>query len=110
MFCTQCGTEMKEPARFCSHCGAATNPAFASSPYQMPNNRLSRPREDAKIAGVCAGFARYLSVDVVLVRILFLFTLVWGGLGALLYLICWIVMPRDPEFRLTESRPAPVQS
>jgi phage shock protein C len=49
-----------------------------------------------KVAGVCAGIARYLRVDVTLIRILVLLLSVYPpGLGILFYIACWIVMPRD---------------
>lgn len=56
-----------------------------------------RPRDDRKIAGVCAGIARYLGMDVSLVRILMLVLLIWPpGLGLLFYIACWIVIPNEP--------------
>lgn len=36
----------------------------------MSMRRLGRSRTDVKIAGVCAGIAEYLDVDVVLIRAL----------------------------------------
>lgn len=59
--------------------------------------RLSRSRDNRKIAGVCAGIARYLGIDVTLVRVLMIVFTVWPpGSGLILYLVCWIVMPNDP--------------
>jgi phage shock protein PspC (stress-responsive transcriptional regulator) len=49
---------------------------------------------DGKIAGVAAGIGHYLGIDPTIVRIAFLGLLFVGGLGALLYVICWIAMPR----------------
>ena len=59
--------------------------------------RLTRDKRRAMIAGVAAGLARYLEVDTTLVRLAFvLLTLVPShGLGVLVYVACWIVMPRD---------------
>jgi phage shock protein C len=58
---------------------------------------LSRPRDDRKIAGVCSGIARYLGIDVTLVRIIIAVLAIWPpGVGLILYIVCWIVMPRDP--------------
>jgi phage shock protein C len=59
--------------------------------------RLTRDKRRAMIAGVAAGLARYLEVDTTLVRLAFvLMTLVPShGLGVLIYVVCWIVMPRD---------------
>lgn len=60
-------------------------------------NRLSRPRDNRKIAGVCAGIARYFGVDVTLVRILTVVLAIWPiGVGLIFYIVCWIVMPNDP--------------
>ncbi len=49
---------------------------------------------DGKIAGVAAGIAHYLGVDPTIVRIAFLVLAFAGGIGILLYLACWIVMPK----------------
>jgi phage shock protein PspC (stress-responsive transcriptional regulator) len=54
-----------------------------------------RDTRNGKIAGVCAGFARYLDVDVVLVRVLWLALALAGGLGLIGYLAGWIIMPKE---------------
>jgi phage shock protein C len=95
MYCTKCGIALDENARFCSDCGYATarNPVGISLAYP----KLSRPREDRRIAGVCAGFARYFGIDVTLVRLIFVILTVCPiGLGLVAYLVAWIVMPNDP--------------
>lgn len=48
---------------------------------------------DKKIAGVCGGVAEYLNVDATLVRIIWLLLVLCFGVGALAYIICWILMP-----------------
>jgi len=51
---------------------------------------------DKKIAGVCAGFARYAGMDVTLTRVLWLIVaFCTGGIGFIAYIVAWIVMPRD---------------
>jgi phage shock protein C len=50
---------------------------------------------DKKIAGVCSGFARYLGVDVTLMRIIWLVVALTTGIGFIAYVIAWIAMPRD---------------
>lgn len=94
MFCTKCGTDLKDQPRFCSQCGTSTSQVGETR--QRPD-RLSRPH-DGKIAGVCAGFARYFDVDVTLVRILWLVITVWPLplFGVISYIVAWIVMPKDP--------------
>ena len=94
MFCTRCGIELRDQDRFCSQCGTASGSGFSAPPR---TERLSRPMQEAKIAGVCAGVARYFDVDVTLVRILWLVVTVYPpGVGLLAYIICWIAMPKDP--------------
>lgn len=60
--------------------------------------RLTRSRKDKIVAGVCGGIANYLIVDPTIVRLVFalatFFTVVFPGI--LIYLIMWIVVPKDP--------------
>ena len=67
MFCTHCGHEATADAVYCSLCGHQTNPGNSS---QSAPKRLYRLSYDKKLAGICSGFARYLNIDVTLVRIL----------------------------------------
>jgi len=52
-------------------------------------------KRNKKIAGVCAGLARYLDVDVTMVRVLWLGIALGTGVGFLVYLAAWIVVPSD---------------
>lgn len=56
---------------------------------------LSRPQHDRMLAGVAAGVARYLGVDVTLVRIAFAVLVVVGGAGVPLYLAGWLLIPEE---------------
>lgn len=88
--CSQCGRNVEPQQRFCSACGAAQ--AFAHS--ATAERRLYRPREGRVAAGVCAGFADYLALDVALVRVVWLALIVFSAGGMLLaYAACWILMP-----------------
>ena len=95
MFCTNCGVEVRNDDRFCSRCGKPTGIAPAEPPHYK-EKRLSLPLDGKKIAGVCAGFARYLDVDVTLVRIAWLLVAVMTGVGFVAYVIAWLLMPKDP--------------
>lgn len=55
--------------------------------------RLHRSGEDRKIAGVCAGLGEYFELDPVLFRAAFLVLAFAGGLGILLYLVLWLLIP-----------------
>src|SRR6516225_5414930 len=93
MYCTTCGLQMSDDAAFCSRCGKATG--APATPRLRTQRRLSRPMHDKKIAGVCAGFARYLDMDVTLVRIIWLVVFLTAGIGLIAYIVAWICMPRD---------------
>ena len=47
------------------------------------------------LAGVAAGIARYLGVDVTLVRIVFAVLAVVGGAGVPIYLAGWLLIPEE---------------
>jgi len=107
MFCTRCGAQNTDNARFCTSCGASTEPggpadagaqgypggaAFSAA----PRKRLHRVMTDKKVAGGCSGFAEYLDMDVTLVRLIWVaLVLIPPSIGIIVYLVAWIILPRD---------------
>ena len=92
MYCTQCGVELEPQHRYCNQCGRQ---AGASVPAQA-SERLERSMRNKKIAGVCAGVARYFGVDATLVRLIWLvLVFVPPGIGLIAYIVGWIVMPKS---------------
>lgn len=65
----------------------------------MPIRRLTRSRSQGVVAGVCAGFAEYYNVDVVLVRLLFVILTIFGAVigGLIVYVAAWLIMPEGAE-------------
>jgi phage shock protein PspC (stress-responsive transcriptional regulator) len=61
----------------------------------MNEKRLARVEEGRMIAGVCTGLARYLGVDVTVIRVIFVLLALFAAGGVLLYLILWLVMPME---------------
>src|SRR5574342_1324479 len=55
--------------------------------------KLYRLTEDRKLAGICAGLGEYFDLDPVFFRLFFLASLLFGGLGAIGYLLLWIMVP-----------------
>jgi len=55
--------------------------------------RILRDPDDRRLGGVCSGLAHYLSVDVTLIRILFLLAFVMGTAGFWIYVILWVIVP-----------------
>ena len=90
MFCTKCGSALDEKAVFCPNCGTSVGGAAPKT-----EKKLVRPQGDKWIAGVCQGFAQYFGIDVTLVRLVWLATVILAGTGILVYIICWIVMPKE---------------
>jgi phage shock protein PspC (stress-responsive transcriptional regulator) len=60
-------------------------------------------KRNKKIAGVCAGFAAYFGIDVVLMRVLWLGIALCTGIGFLVYLAAWIVIPSDAGLNNTHE-------
>jgi phage shock protein C len=105
MYCTNCGRQLEDEARYCSSCGTARN---STGPRFSEMQKLTRPREGKMIAGVCAGVARYLDLDVTLVRILWVLVAIFPCIpGIAAYLVCWFLMPADPETFPTPTRAMP---
>lgn len=68
---------------------------MATTHAPEPLGGLRRPVDDRVLAGVCAGVARWLGVDPVVVRLATVVLAVANGLGVLLYLVAWSVLPED---------------
>ena len=65
-----------------------------SSTKSTGKKRLYRDSSDKFVGGVCSGLANYMNIDPAIVRILFAIITFGGfGLGFLLYIIMWIVLP-----------------
>ena len=62
--------------------------------------KLERSRSERVLFGVCGGVARYLGVDADLVRVLWLVSVAAGGLGWVLYIAAYFLVPEatgEPE-------------
>lgn len=55
--------------------------------------KLVRSLTDKKIAGVCGGLGEYFNIDPVILRIIFLLSIFFGGLGLIVYIVMWFVVP-----------------
>jgi signal transduction histidine kinase len=54
---------------------------------------LRRDTSHRVLAGVCAGVARHMGVDPLIVRVLFLAAAMAGGVGIAVYLLAWVFVP-----------------
>lgn len=62
-----------------------------------PPKKLTRSRSDRYIGGVAAGIGQRLDVDPIFVRIAFIASLAFGGLGLLAYVVLLAVMPIEGD-------------
>lgn len=58
--------------------------------------KLYKDKRNEKLCGVCAGIAKYFSIDVTLIRLAWVLFCALGGSGVLAYIVCAIVIPDDP--------------
>lgn len=64
-------------------------------------HRMYRDPDHRIIGGVCAGMGAYWRIDPLIIRIIFLALILAGGIGILIYLILYIVLP---EARTTAQK------
>lgn len=62
----------------------------------MQTKRLYRSQTERMIAGVCAGLGDYLNLDVSIIRLVFILLFLFSGGGLLVYVLMWIIVPREP--------------
>ena len=77
-----------------------------SSPCYL---RMYRDTDHRVIGGVCSGLGAYWGVDPVIIRVIFVALILAGGIGALVYLILYIVIPEaKTTAQKIEMKGAPV--
>jgi phage shock protein C len=62
----------------------------------MEPKRLYRSKKDRILGGVCGGLGNFLTIDPVLVRVVWAVSFFLGGVGFLAYLVAWIIIPEEP--------------
>jgi len=73
----------------------------------MTTKRLTRSTDDRWIAGVCGGFAEYTGLDATLIRVVLLVATILGaGSLIVIYLVCWLLIPRGPSVGAPDIRAA----
>jgi phage shock protein C len=61
----------------------------------METRRVTRSRNERIIGGVAGGLAAYLNIDPLVVRLIFAVLSLANGLGIVLYLIMWLLVPQE---------------
>ena len=57
---------------------------------------INLSQKDKKIGGVCGGLAEYFDVDPFMVRLVIFLAVFFGGLSLWIYIIVWILAPKEP--------------
>jgi phage shock protein PspC (stress-responsive transcriptional regulator) len=70
---------------------------FEETPEQNNSNnqkrRLFRDQDNSYIGGVCSGFGYYFGIDPLLIRLFWVLLIFGAGMGPLLYIILWVLIP-----------------
>jgi phage shock protein PspC (stress-responsive transcriptional regulator) len=91
MRCRNCSQDSEDGSPYCRFCGSRLDDTT------RPLNRIPAR---GKIAGVCAGLAAYIRLDVTIVRLGWIvLSIVPGALigGLLVYAVAWAVMPESTD-------------
>jgi phage shock protein C len=70
-------------------------PAAASNEAVAAVQRFRRSRSDRWIGGVCGGVAAITGIDAWVWRLMVTLLFLFGGTGALLYILLWIFVPNE---------------
>jgi phage shock protein PspC (stress-responsive transcriptional regulator) len=65
--------------------------------------KLYRSRTEKMLCGVCGGLAKYMNMDVNIIRLITVLLTVFVGGGLIAYVICALILPEEPEMIVEEG-------
>ncbi|MBD3359554.1 MAG: PspC domain-containing protein [Candidatus Buchananbacteria bacterium] len=69
--------------------------ACITSAWLVKKNNIKRDTQNEEIAGVCAGIAKKFNVKPGAVRLAFVLSVIFFGIGILPYIILWVIMEEE---------------
>lgn len=57
------------------------------------HKHLTLDSDHGQILGVCAGFSNFTGIDVTLIRLFWFLTILYRGVGIILYILVFLIMP-----------------
>lgn len=60
------------------------------------NKKLYKSTKNKVLTGVCGGLGEYFNFDATIIRLIFAVTLIFGGMGLVVYIIATVVIPSKP--------------
>jgi phage shock protein C len=69
--------------------------------------RIYRSKTNRVIGGVCGGMGDYFGIDPVLIRLLWVGSILLAGAGILFYLIAWVVIPEEKVHKTDSTGSTP---
>jgi len=71
-------------------------------------DKLYRSRRIRVFGGIAGGLSQYFNIDPIIVRVIFVVVTIMHGVGLILYIILWIVIPEEP-FEIAYQAPADIK-
>ena len=65
--------------------------------------RLYRSESNQVLGGVCAGLGEFLGINPVFIRVFFIVWTILGEFSVLIYILLWIIIPRESSINTTEK-------
>lgn len=67
-------------------------------------SRLYRSTTNRMVAGVAGGLGEYFNIDPNIIRIIFILLGLTNGVGIIIYILMWVLIPTDTQLSLTHDQ------
>lgn len=67
-------------------------------------SRIYKSEKDKVFDGVCGGIGEYFDIDPVIIRLLWVVLVIFGGTGVVAYVLAMLIIPKSPEDFIPEAK------